>query len=124
MLGTSMETRWGQVDIVSSTSTLGRAGHAAVFDGPRLTIVGGRRGRTFFGDVLSLDTKTGCLEQMSGPVPGFNSRAGHSATLIGRHVWIIGGSNNETIFGDVAVFDLDRRAWSFPTLRLEAHGQL
>jgi len=81
-------------------------------------LIGGRKGRAFYGDVLALNSKTGVAwEQVLGATAGFPPRAGHTATLVGKEIWVIGGSNNETIFGDVSVFDVVNRSWRFPSPR-------
>ena len=96
-----------------------RAGHAAVVLDQRIYLIGGRKGRTFHGDVLVVDIRAGTCEPLQGlkGSESFAPRAGHTAVPVGREIWVLGGSNNECIFSDVAVLDVDKRVWRFPTIK-------
>eukprot|EP00955_Chlamydomonas_euryale_P109275 365920-Chlamydomonas_euryale.AAC.2 len=55
--------------------------------------------RTFYNDVLRLDTACRRWEQLS--VHGserFGARASHTATLVGRTIWVIGGCTSEACY--------------------------
>ena len=113
-----MPQSWRNFELKSSPElATSRAGGASVVFDDIIYLIGGRKGRAFYGDVLALNTRKGsrvAWELISEATPGFSPRAGHTATLVKNEIWVIGGSNNETIFGDVSVFDLGKRTWRFP----------
>jgi N-acetylneuraminic acid mutarotase len=114
-----MNNAWRKLDFtLHQNVALERAGHAAVAVGKTIYVVGGRRGRTFFGDVLKFDATAGFWEvDCDSSSSDFIPRAGHSATLIGRSIWVVGGSNNEAIFNDICCYDVDLRSWTYPKFK-------
>ncbi|GAX74257.1 hypothetical protein CEUSTIGMA_g1706.t1 [Chlamydomonas eustigma] len=126
-----MISAWRKLELTSHEYvTLERAGHAAVAAGNTIYVVGGRKGRTFFGDVIKFNSANGSWDvDCESSTSEFIPRAGHSATLIGRTIWVAGGSNNEAIFNDICCYDLDKRSWTYPkfkgdlgSLTRSAHG--
>ncbi|EFJ46572.1 hypothetical protein VOLCADRAFT_93025 [Volvox carteri f. nagariensis] len=112
--------------LVSARSTeqrkllkLERASHTATVVNGNIYVIAGRKGSTFYGDLLLFDTATHSWSILTPAIPnGFRPRANHTATLVGgRYIWVIAGSDNEKVMGDAHVFDVQTQTWTKPHVR-------
>lgn len=95
---------------------LERAGHSATVVDHDVFVIAGRKGSTFYQDVLCLSYGDRKWNLLCETLP-FPARANHTATLVGTKIWLIGGSNNEVVMADVHVYDTASGQWSTPEIR-------
>ncbi|KXZ45885.1 hypothetical protein GPECTOR_49g469 [Gonium pectorale] len=115
-------SKWRHVNVRSNEPhkqlKLERASHTATVVDSCVYIVAGRKGSTFYADLLRFDTATHTWSVLCPAIPnGFRPRANHTATLVGgRQIWVVAGSDSEDVLGDVHVYDVPSGTWSKPQL--------
>ncbi|GBF88808.1 hypothetical protein Rsub_01709 [Raphidocelis subcapitata] len=92
-----------------------RCGHTATVVGAHVYVCGGRRGDTYFTDLLRYDAEAGTWETLSQTI-SCGARANHSATLVhppggGAEIWFVAGQSKELVYDDCWALDLATLTW-------------
>eukprot|EP00802_Teleaulax_amphioxeia_P008816 Tamp_08827.p1 GENE.Tamp_08827~~Tamp_08827.p1 ORF type:complete len:712 (+),score=113.37 Tamp_08827:28-2136(+) len=115
------ESQWSIVFTKGPVKPAPRYGHSMVETfRPGVVLLYGGAGAGFFGDLFSLDTRTGQWTELvpGGSIP--DQRAFHSAISLmsGTKMVIFGGQNGSANLGDLHEYDIEMNTWTF----VRTHG--
>ncbi len=102
----------------ASSPHLLRCGHSATAlpDG-RVLVLGGRKAKHHFNDLLCYNTANGSWQLLKSD-PRIKPRTNHCAVLVAqRFVWVLGGSDENNVTADAWVLDAQTMTWSQPQLK-------